>query len=126
MESYARLGRNTILTESEFEELDAVLAKVNALPGAGTMFSALMYVQRGKRPFVTIGKRFGFVSGDVREGDRICVFDGTFVPYVVRKCSDGDGPYAGAFRLVGEAYVYGIMDGEVDALDIVSQELTLV
>jgi hypothetical protein len=52
----------------------------------------------------------GFGPGDVREGDIVCILFGCSVPCVLRKGLDTrTGDY---YRFIGEAYLYGIMDGE--------------
>ncbi|KAM7202642.1 Heterokaryon incompatibility protein (HET) domain containing protein [Naviculisporaceae sp. PSN 640] len=43
---------------------------------------------------------------DARGGDRICIFRGGRLPYVVRPVGDG------TYRLVGECWVQGMMQGE--------------
>ncbi|KAM7196560.1 hypothetical protein V8F33_006059 [Rhypophila sp. PSN 637] len=45
-------------------------------------------------------------SCNTRVGDRICVFRGARLPYVVRTLGDG------TYKLVGECWVEGIMQGE--------------
>ncbi|KAF2194769.1 hypothetical protein K469DRAFT_686732 [Zopfia rhizophila CBS 207.26] len=44
------------------------------------------------------------------EGDWVCVFQGSKVPYMLR--SDGNEKNLPFFRLVGEVYVHSLMDGE--------------
>ena len=39
-------------------------------------------------------------------GDIICILLGGNVPFVIRECSEG------RFRLIGECYIHGIMDGD--------------
>ena len=52
----------------------------------------------------------GFGPTDVREGDIVCILFGCSVPCVLRKGLDTRaGNY---YRFIGEAYLYGIMDGE--------------
>jgi hypothetical protein len=58
-----------------------------------------------KRLFVTEDGRIGLAPPIARQGDRITIFFGARVPYIIRKISK-------SFRLVGECYVYGVMDGE--------------
>lgn len=43
---------------------------------------------------------------DSKVGDRICIFKGGSVPFVVRE------NVSGYYQLVGECYIHGIMDGE--------------
>jgi len=65
--------------------------------------------------FLTVRKRFfvsrkgyvGWVDDGARSGDIICVLDGATVPYVLRTQDDG------SYKLVGECYLYGVMEGQV-------------
>ncbi|KAK7978409.1 hypothetical protein PG988_005899 [Apiospora saccharicola] len=45
----------------------------------------------------------------VQRGDVVCVFMGAAVPFILRPRGDGDDGYT----LVGDAYVHGVMDGEL-------------
>jgi hypothetical protein len=54
---------------------------------------------------------FGLAPPDTDLGDRICILFGCSVPCVLRPLNDGTGHYV----FVGEAYVYGKMDGEAIA-----------
>ncbi|KAK8024690.1 hypothetical protein PG990_002513 [Apiospora arundinis] len=45
---------------------------------------------------------------DVQRGDVVCVFMGGAVPFILRLRADGEG-----YTLIGDAYVHGIMDGEL-------------
>ncbi|KAH8649734.1 heterokaryon incompatibility protein-domain-containing protein [Tricladium varicosporioides] len=61
----------------------------------------------GRRLFVT-GKGFlGLGPRDVKSGDVLVVFLGVDVPFVLRRQGDE------CYEVVGEAYVHGIMDGEM-------------
>lgn len=56
-------------------------------------------------------KMHGFGPSKVKEGDILCILFGCSVPCVLRRFEDLAG--AGTFyRFIGEAYVYGVMDGE--------------
>ncbi|PMD45965.1 hypothetical protein L207DRAFT_506956 [Hyaloscypha variabilis F] len=59
----------------------------------------------------------GLVPTDAKEGDLLCVFLGSNLPSVVRKVEDG------RYRLIGEAYIYGFMDGEL--MKVVGDQITL-
>ncbi|KAF4624308.1 hypothetical protein G7Y89_g13865 [Cudoniella acicularis] len=48
----------------------------------------------------------GLTPPKAQVGDLICIFFGASTPFVVREIEDG------YFRLVGECYVHGLMDGE--------------
>ena len=47
----------------------------------------------------------GLVPGSPEVGDAICLLDGGCVPFILRKWGIG-------YRLVGECYIHGIMNGE--------------
>lgn len=59
-----------------------------------------------RRPFVTNDGHPGLALADAKPGDQLCIFAGASVPFVIRPNGEG------GFRLVGESYVYGLMDGE--------------
>jgi hypothetical protein len=61
------------------------------------------------RPFLSAAGRVGLAPPTVQAGDRVCIFLGGRVPYIIRPCADKPA----TFNIVGEAYVHGIMYGEV-------------
>lgn len=72
----------------------------------GAFIKAMAHHQ-GRRPFiVTKAGRLGLSTRHVREGDIIAIILGSEVPLLLRGCGDGK------YRLVGECYVHGFMDGE--------------
>ncbi|KAK3489785.1 heterokaryon incompatibility protein [Neurospora crassa] len=72
-------------------------------------YIALLYMQ-GKRPYVTKNGYLGMGPGHSKPGDKVVVFHGDTIPYVVRPVPEkGDKVYL----LMGEAYCDGIMDGEL-------------
>jgi hypothetical protein len=55
-------------------------------------------------------------------GDRVAVLYGAEVPFFLKECGNG------MFKLVGECYIHGIMDGEFmrrDSIDSLSQDLVI-
>lgn len=68
-----------------------------ALPELGTDYS--------KRPFV------GLIPQGAKVGDKVCIVYGCSVPVVLRKKFKPDG--TNCWQLIGDAYVDGIMDGEL-------------
>ena len=66
---------------------------------------------KGTRFCVTQDGYMGLVPTRAAKGDTICVLMGGAVPFVIR------GTENGQFRLLGECYVHGLMDGK--ALDMV-------
>jgi hypothetical protein len=62
-----------------------------------------------RRPFVTAKGHLGLGPDDIKAGDLIALVIGSQVPFVLREIADGK------YKLIGEAYVDGIMDGEAVA-----------
>ena len=70
-----------------------------------------------KRFFLLSGRtsyRLGIAPSGAQEGDILCVLLGCSVPVVLRPLDKSD-PRCG-YKLVGEAYIHGVMDGEALAL----------
>ena len=68
---------------------------------------------RARRFFVTADRYMGLAPGEAREGDRVAVVYGCSTPVLIRGIGDGEAEW----RLVGECYVYGLMDGEAVTMD---------
>lgn len=62
-----------------------------------------------RRLFRTSKGYFGTGPQNVRQGDLVCIILGGKTPYLLRKRDGKDGGYI----LIDEAFVHGIMDGEV-------------
>jgi hypothetical protein len=54
----------------------------------------------------TLGNRFAFVAWRANPGDGIWIIHGSRIPYILRKQADGN------FKLVGECWIQGLMEGE--------------
>ena len=80
--------------------------------------TSYVYVAGLRRLFVTEKGYIGLGAISVQTGDKVFVFPGGLVPFVLRTSIEG------CYRLVGEAYVHGIMRGE--ALNDPSYKLTRV
>jgi hypothetical protein len=77
-----------------------------------------------RRFAVTKKGYFALVPRGARRGDEVAVLDRACVPFVVRR---SEGLEGGGYELLGEAYVHGIMKGEVmDMQDIQLEDVTLV
>jgi len=85
---------------------------------AGThSYQSIMQATHDAKPFLLKGgklggldnKYVGLCPGETRPGDVVAILFGATVPFVLRP---GPGAGENGFKLVGEAYVYGIMDGE--------------
>jgi hypothetical protein len=71
------------------------------------MFGLGMSASMERKPFRSKTGYVGLGPPDIQKGDVVCVFLGSDLPHVLRKLDRG------GYRLVGEAYVHGIMDGEL-------------
>ena len=65
---------------------------------------------QGAEFFVTENGRVGFCCGSPKPGDKVAIFFGAKMPFVVRS-ETGEGKEC--IKLIGESYVSGIMQGEV-------------
>ncbi|KAN0108568.1 HET domain containing protein [Hyaloscypha variabilis] len=74
------------------------------------------WTKNERRCWFSVGKRLctcenGWIcmaQPDTRPGDLICVISGVDVPFVIRRADQVD-----CFTLVGDAYVHGLMQGEI-------------
>jgi hypothetical protein len=55
--------------------------------------------------------RVGWVPAEAEAGDTVCILNGARVPFILRPIAGRDS----VFRLVGEAYIHGLMQGGVEA-----------
>ncbi|KAH0559693.1 hypothetical protein GP486_003790 [Trichoglossum hirsutum] len=70
----------------------------------------------GRRLFSTEGNYLGIAAQSLQKGDTIWVLAGAAVPVVLRPLPNGN------WKLVGEAYVHGIMNGEAVRGDDIKPE----
>ncbi|KAK0624057.1 heterokaryon incompatibility protein-domain-containing protein [Immersiella caudata] len=91
-----------------------------ALPHVSVHAAAITAIVN-HQTFSTVEGRLGIGPVDTKPGDLVCVFHGCEVPFVVRPTPDSTVTSTGKWlwkkqelhcTLVGESYVYGIMDGE--------------
>ncbi|KAL7627737.1 hypothetical protein AAE478_001932 [Parahypoxylon ruwenzoriense] len=75
-----------------------------------------------RRFFRTRHKYFGITAESLRTSDSVWILAGADAPYVLRHAGDTDN----SWRIVGEAYVHGMMNGEALKGDIQLGELRLV
>jgi hypothetical protein len=71
-------------------------------------FHAACFPSHDRRFAVTRKGRFCLVPGATKGGDLVCILRNSRVPYILRPRTDGDG-----YQNIGEAYVHGIMHGEI-------------
>ena len=74
-----------------------------------------------RRLGVTAKRNLGLFPRGAQVGDHVCVFTGACVPFVIRRDENED-----KYQLIGECYVHGIMDGEVEHMkDVQTREIYL-
>lgn len=83
-------------------------------------YSQGLHRLHSRRPFMTLTGFIGLCPSHVAVGDVVCVFYGSRTPYIVRPQRDG------AYTLVGETYMHGIMYGEFLKGDPASEIFTLL
>ncbi|OAP65386.1 hypothetical protein AYL99_01358 [Fonsecaea erecta] len=82
-----------------------------SIPGAPvctrSIYKHIQNLMIGRLLFVTETGHLGLGPEDARLGDQVVVLPGADVPFVLRSVGGG----AGEYRVVGECYVHGFMDG---------------
>jgi hypothetical protein len=94
------------------------------LDGIGAIISANFQT---KTFFVTRGGYFGLCPQNVSPGDHAYVFLGSKIPFICRLSENTEsmeGPSLSYYRLIGDCYVHGFMDGE--ALDDKNREQNMI
>lgn len=72
-----------------------------------------------RRLFRTQSNYLGTGPRSLREGDEVWILHGGSVPFVLRRQSNGN------YRLIGEAFVYGIMHGEVQTMGLHHRDIVI-
>ena len=75
---------------------------------------------RGRKPFITAKGNLGLGRLEPEKGDRVAIFSGFPVPYIVREIGEN------RYQLIGETYLHGFMDGEAMDGDPKTQKIHLV
>ncbi|KAI0856057.1 heterokaryon incompatibility protein-domain-containing protein [Xylaria cubensis] len=109
-----RLVRGDPTTESRYEAMIRYLEACkdepkNELPAESRPYLESLLRWADKRPFVTEHGFVGLGPANMEPGDTLAVLDGFNACYLVKP----QRPPSSEYRLVGEAYVDGIMDGEM-------------
>jgi hypothetical protein len=79
--------------------------------------TAMKLAVKNRRLGITEKGYLGLFPGHGEVGDGVHVFDGCHVPFLLRAVDR-----VGKFRLIGECYTYGIMDGEITNKEDVGME----
>ena len=98
-----------LVTMSSVEEQKARVEEVFSMSGDSGGYRVRMQELKGKRPFLSHMGYVGMGPTYMRPGDVIVVLGGASLPFIVRPAEDGN------FKLMGECYCDGIMDGEIVA-----------
>ncbi|KAH7089264.1 heterokaryon incompatibility protein-domain-containing protein [Paraphoma chrysanthemicola] len=76
-----------------------------------------------QRLFMTADGRLGRGPSTIQPGDSICIFSFARTAHILRRSPNTT---AETYALIGEAYVHGMMNGEIEDLDIEEQDVVLV
>lgn len=88
--------------------------------------SATVSFLRGRVFFITENGRFGLARAGLAWGDGIAIVQGGAVPVLLRP-TVRNGPLNREFQLRTEAFVLGVMEGEIwDDTNILSEEIFLI
>lgn len=90
---------------------DKTLRQQPSLVPQDTLQTGIEKFALGRRFFITKKGYFGLGPQKLEPEDRVAVLFGSGVPFVLRKCPGIAGRRA--WRIIGECYVHGIMQGEV-------------
>ncbi|KAI4276199.1 MAG: hypothetical protein LQ337_002666 [Flavoplaca oasis] len=83
------------------QPMDTLRAKISQ-----TFRYDFLRVARNRKFCITKKRYMGWCPFETEPGDRICILFGGQTPYIVRKQGAG-------YRFLGEAYIHGVMNGEV-------------
>ncbi|KAF5967524.1 heterokaryon incompatibility protein (het-6OR allele) [Fusarium bulbicola] len=77
-----------------------------------------------KKGFITETGMIGISNLDIKEGDFISILNGGKMPFILRQIrSEVSGV---AYQYIGQAYVHGIMDGEIMDKNLESEWISLI
>ncbi|KAJ4287325.1 Folylpolyglutamate synthetase [Kalmusia sp. IMI 367209] len=102
------LHLESIKQESQTPSIDSLNIVQQASPEMN-LYLLSMATGSPIKPFITDKGHIGLGPGSMKEGDIVCIFFGAKVPHILRR----RGSARTGHVLVGQAYVYGVMDGEV-------------
>jgi hypothetical protein len=78
---------------------------------------------KDRQLFTTLHGRIGLTLKGVQPENLVCVFNHASLPHVIRRVK---GTEHGRHKLVGDAYVHGLMYGAADEMDLEVRDITLV
>jgi hypothetical protein len=103
--------------EKVFTDEEINLAMINArgrMNRPAVQFLRRVQASTWNRRFITKDtKKLGLAPAEAKVGDWICMLWGCSVPVVLRQLTTRNGKESGYFKLIGDCYVHGIMNGEM-------------
>lgn len=88
-----------------------------------TFLTDILVCLEGRRLFTTSKGRFGFGPKTVQKADVICILNYASTAHILRQEEGGETE---TYRVLGEAYVHGMMTGEIEMLGMKEQDIWLV
>ena len=121
----------TKTAEESFAKMETIITSTLAGEGLGAWYYSYrntLLSLWSSRPFLSSKGYIGLCPGNAAEGDTVIIPSGSHCPYIVRKSganANSAKPQAASTRvadritgdtweLLGEAYVHGVMDGELN------------
>jgi hypothetical protein len=89
------------------------LEQLSSSGSAAGFGQRLMWTCDSRRLLVTQNKWMGMFPRQAAPGDLIAVLFGSNVPWVIRRIEPSAAGHMQSYRLIGECYVHGQMDGSV-------------
>ncbi|PVH76559.1 hypothetical protein DL98DRAFT_641110 [Cadophora sp. DSE1049] len=100
-------GNSDLDTKAAMNSKDASRSMVEFLDRVQSMtWNRKVFLTRSKLKGMQL---LGLAPSNAWEGDTVCILYGCSVPVILRKVDDDEGVY---YELVGECFLYGMMDGE--------------
>jgi hypothetical protein len=121
-----RFEIESLLEESGLKKVspDAVMLSLEKRTNATEFTRLLFSISPYRRVFLTSDKQLGLCPESTLPGDFVYIIAGARTPFILRKAfENGDDT---KFELIGEAYVHGLMHGEVLEDSPAFEPLTLV
>ena len=107
-----------------FAALDAAVEAMRAFNLSGVdkkamkLLGLVREMTRTRRFFVTADRYMGLAPGEAKLGDRVAIIYGCSTPFLIRRIDGVESSWC----LVGECYIYGLMDGEAVAMNNIAVE----
>jgi hypothetical protein len=87
-------------------DLLSTVPEFQQLESSAQEFMSCLDVVRGRSFCLTTRRYMGWIPQAAQPNDKIAIFGGGRVPFVIRPVGNGE------YQLVGECYIHGVMEGE--------------